>query len=239
MFNEPAFMPSQSGWIEVVCGGMFSGKTEELIRRARRAHIAGQNIVLVKPAIDHRYSESEIVSHNESVLPGVVVEAADQIILLTSNCDVVCIDEAQFFDNRILDVVNTLANDGKRVIVTGLDMDYKGNPFGPMPQLLAIAEYVTKLHAICAESGKMAQFSQRIVDESGTILVGEKESYEPRSRDSFRPPVDQPRGRNVKKISPPVNPFQTGKATGTETPDSQESSGEQESTDDRQGKLDF
>lgn len=239
MFNEPAFIPSQSGWIEIVCGGMFSGKTEELIRRARRAHIAGQNIVLVKPAIDKRYSDNEIVSHNESTLPGVVVDAADQIVLLTSNCDVVCIDEAQFFDDQIVEVVNTLANEGKRVIVTGLDMDYKGKPFGPMPYLLAVAEYVTKLHAICAESGKMAHFSQRIVDESGTILVGEKESYEPRSRDCFRPPVDEPRGEKVKKLSPPINPFEAKNTATRNEADEQESSREQKTSDDRQGKLDF
>ena len=195
MINEPSFLPANAGWIEVVCGGMFSGKTEELIRRARRAHIAGQQVVIVKPAIDNRYSESEIVSHNESALPGITVDTADQIILLTSTAKVVCIDEAQFFDDRIVDVANTLANDGKRVIIAGLDMDYMGKPFEPMPQLLAIAEYVTKLHAICAESGTLANFSQRVVKNDEKVLVGEKEAYEPRSRQCFRPPVDKKRGK--------------------------------------------
>ena len=199
MINEPSFLPNHAGWIEVVCGGMFSGKTEELIRRARRAHIAGQNIVIVKPSIDNRFSESEVVSHNETALPGLTVETADQIILLTSSAQVVCIDEAQFFDDRIVDVANTLANDGKRVIIAGLDMDYEGRPFEPMPQLLAIAEYVTKLHAICAESGMMANFSQRVVENEEKVLVGEKDAYEPRARHCFRPPVDEKRG---KKLSP-------------------------------------
>jgi len=194
MINEPWFVPQHVGWIEVVCGGMFSGKTEELIRRARRAQIANQKVVIVKPVVDNRYSEEEIVSHNEQTLPGIKVDTADQIILLTSDARVVCIDEAQFFDNRIVDVANTLANDGKRVIIAGLDMDYLGNPFEPMPQLLAIAEYVTKLHAICSESGMMAHFSQRIVESSNRVLVGETESYEPRARHCFRPPSDKKRG---------------------------------------------
>lgn len=202
MINEPWFVPANIGWIEVVCGGMFSGKTEELIRRAKRAHIAGQNVVIVKPTVDDRYSKTDIVSHNESVLPGIQVDTADQIILLTSSAKVVCIDEAQFFDDRIVDVVNTLANDGKRVIVAGLDMDFAGKPFEPMPQLLAIAEYVTKLHAICAESGVMAHYSQRVVEHDNQVLVGEQEAYEPRSRHCFRPPVDKKRGS-----SPP--PIQT------------------------------
>lgn len=194
MINEPWFVPANVGWIEVVCGGMFSGKTEELIRRAKRAHIAGQKVVIVKPTVDDRYSKTDIVSHNESVLPGIQVDTADQIILLTSSAKVVCIDEAQFFDDRIVDVANTLANDGKRVIVAGLDMDFEGKPFEPMPQLLAIAEYVTKLHAICAESGVMANYSQRVVENDEQVLVGEKEAYEPRSRHCFRPPVDKKRG---------------------------------------------
>lgn len=204
MINEPSFLPNHAGWIEVVCGGMFSGKTEELIRRARRAHIAGQNVVIVKPALDNRYSESEVVSHNETTLPGLTVDTADQIILLTSSAKVVCIDEAQFFDDRIVDVVNTLANDGKRVIIAGLDMDFEGKPFEPMPQLLAIAEYVTKLHAICAESGMMANFSQRVVENKDKVLVGEKDAYEPRARHCFRPPIDTKRG----KVIPPLTQTQ-------------------------------
>jgi thymidine kinase len=198
MINEPWFVPQHVGWIEVVCGGMFSGKTEELIRRARRAQIAGQKVVIVKPVVDNRYSENEIVSHNEQTLPGIKVDTADQIILLTSDARVVCIDEAQFFDSRIVDVANTLANDGKRVIIAGLDMDYLGRPFEPMPQLLAIAEYVTKLHAICAESGMMAHFSQRVVENKDRVLIGETESYEPRARHCFRPPSDKKRGQYIK-----------------------------------------
>lgn len=203
MINEPWFVPANVGWIEVICGGMFSGKTEELIRRAKRAHIAGQIVVMVKPAIDKRYSNTDIVSHNESALPGIQVDTADQIILLTSSAKVVCIDEAQFFDKRIIDVANTLANDGKRVIIAGLDMDFEGKPFEPMPQLLAIAEYVTKLHAICAESGVMANYSQRVVESSDQVLVGEKDIYEPRARHCFRPPVDQKRGTPLPPLKIP------------------------------------
>lgn len=209
MINEPSFLPNQAGWIEVVCGGMFSGKTEELIRRARRAHIAGQSVVIVKPAIDNRYSDSEVVSHDSSSLPGINVNTADQIILLTSSAKVVCIDEAQFFDDRLVDVVNTLANDGKRVIIAGLDMDYLGRPFEPMPHLLAIAEYVTKLHAVCSESGMMANFSQRVVENEDHVLVGEKDSYEPRARHCFRPPVDKKRGKPILPLTKPV--FETKK----------------------------
>lgn len=195
MLNEPSFVPRETGWIEVVCGGMFSGKTEELIRRAKRSHIAGQEIVIVKPAIDKRYSDKEIVSHNENTLPSIIVDTADQIVLLTGTSEVVCIDEAQFFDNRLIEVANTLANDGKRVIIAGLDMDFEGKPFEPMPQLLAIAEYITKLHAICSESGRIANYSQRVVENTDRVLVGESEAYEPRARHCFRPPVDQRRGR--------------------------------------------
>lgn len=211
MINEPWFVPNHVGWIEVICGGMFSGKTEELIRRATRAHIAGQEIIIVKPSMDNRYSESEIVSHNESALPSIQVHTADQIILLTSSAKVVCIDEAQFFDDRIVTVVNTLANDGKRVILAGLDMDFEGKPFEPMPQLLAIAEYVTKLHAICAESGIMAHYSQRVVENKDQVLVGEKDVYEPRARHCFRPPVDTKKGKPVKPLISADSSTQTPK----------------------------
>ncbi|MCP9292756.1 thymidine kinase [Gracilimonas sediminicola] len=204
MINEPSLAPREFGWIEVVCGGMFSGKTEELIRRAKRAHIAGQKVVVVKPALDKRYSENEVVSHNETALPSILVDTADQIVLLTGDARVVCIDEAQFFDDRVVDVANTLANDGKRVIVAGLDMDFKGQPFGPMPYLLAIAEYVTKLHAVCAESGTMAHYSQRVVEKEGQVLVGEYDAYEPRARHCFRPPVDRRRGRPIKPFMNPA-----------------------------------
>jgi len=194
MLNEPSYIPREVGWIEVICGGMFSGKTEELIRRAKRAHIAGQEIVIAKPAIDKRYSDEEIVSHNQNALASIIVDTADQIVLLTGNSKVVCIDEAQFFDERLVDVANTLANDGKRVIIAGLDMDFEGRPFEPMPKLLAIAEYITKLHAICSESGRLANYSQRVVESSDRVLVGETEAYEPRARHCFRPPVDERKG---------------------------------------------
>jgi thymidine kinase len=197
MMNEPTVLDKHVGWIEVVCGGMFSGKTEELIRRAKRAHIAGQKVIIVKPSMDKRYHEENVVSHNANSVPGVVADTADQIILLTGSARVVCIDEAQFFDNRLIDVANDLANDGKRVIIAGLDMDYMGNPFEPMPQLMAIAEYVTKLHAICSESGMIANFSQRIVENEDRVLIGEKDSYEPRARHCFRPPVDIRRGKPI------------------------------------------
>jgi len=205
MLYEPSLHPRDVGWIEVICGGMFSGKTEELIRRARRAHIAGQKVVIVKPAVDKRFSEDEIVSHDESALPGLVVDTADQIILLTGDSEVVCIDEAQFFDERIIEVADSLANNGKRVIIAGLDMDYRGRPFEPMPQLLAIAEYVTKLHAVCSESGMMAHYSQRVVENEERVLVGESESYEPRARHCFRPPVDRRRGKPVPPLKKPQN----------------------------------
>ena len=200
MTYEPSLHLPGTGWIEVVCGGMFSGKTEELIRRARRAQIAGQHVVIVKPAFDTRYSEDEVVSHNSTSLPGLVAETADQIILMTGNAEVVCIDEAQFFDNRLVEVANSLANDGKRVIIAGLDMDYLGEPFEPMPHLLAIAEYVTKLHAICSESGMIANYSQRIVQSNEKNLLGEKDAYEPRARHCFRPPVDSPKVRSKKVV---------------------------------------
>lgn len=201
MLNEPSYIPKQIGWIEVVCGGMFSGKTEELIRRAKRAHIAGQKVVVVKPKVDNRYNKEDIVSHNETTLPGLVVDTADQIVLLTGDAQVVCIDEAQFFDKQLINVANTLANDGKRVIIAGLDMDFEGRPFEPIPQLLAIAEYVTKLHAICAESGTMAHYSQRVVENEERVLVGETDAYEPRARHCFRPPVDKRRGKPIKPIT--------------------------------------
>ena len=199
--QEPTVLPTHLGWIEVICGGMFSGKTEELIRRARRAQIAGQRVVIVKPHIDIRYDEENVVSHNAQTLPGIVAETADQIVLMTGNSEVVCIDEAQFFDNRLVDVANDLANDGKRVIIAGLDMDFEGKPFEPMPNLLAVSEYVTKLHAICAESGFIANFSQRTVESEDRVLVGEAEAYEPRSRSCFRPPVDKRRGRSISPLN--------------------------------------
>lgn len=179
----------------MICGGMFSGKTEELIRRVRRAQIAGQKVIIVKPSFDTRYAEDAVVSHNSTTLPSVVAETADQIVLLTGDSEVVAIDEAQFFDERLVDVANSLANDGKRVLIAGLDMDYLGRPFEPMPNLLAIAEYVTKLHAICSESGMLANYSQRVVSGNERNMLGEKDVYEPRARHCFRPPNDAPTSR--------------------------------------------
>jgi thymidine kinase len=191
MVNEPSYLPQEYGWIEVICGGMFSGKTEELIRRARRAQIAGQQVLVIKPSVDNRYSSSEVVSHNETTIPSLVVGSADEIIEKSQNFRIVCIDEAQFFDNKLLHIVNELANNNKRVIIAGLDMDYEGKPFGPMPYLLAIAEFVTKLHAICTKSGMLASYSQRVIDSDRQVLVGEYDAYEPRARHCFTRGIDK------------------------------------------------
>ena len=191
MVNEPSYLPQEYGWIEVICGGMFRGKTEELIRRARRAQIAGQQVLVIKPSVDNRYSSSEVVSHNETTIPSLVVGSADEIIEKSQNFRVVCIDEAQFFDNKLLHIVNELANNNKRVIIAGLDMDYEGKPFGPMPYLLAIAEFVTKLHAICTKSGMLASYSQRVIDSDRQVLVGEYDAYEPRARHCFTRGIDK------------------------------------------------
>ncbi|NJN41626.1 MAG: thymidine kinase [Flammeovirgaceae bacterium] len=189
MFIEPQIgkqsKGEKSGWIEVICGCMFSGKTEELIRRLNRALIARQNVEIFKPKIDKRYHEEKIVSHSDREIRSTPVNFAQDIILLAGDCDVVGIDEAQFFDEGIVDVCNHLANSGKRVIVAGLDMDFEGKPFGAMPNLLAIAEFVTKVHAICAETGDLASFSYRLSQNNTQILVGEKDHYEARSRKSF------------------------------------------------------
>lgn len=186
MFVEPHLGKSnKSGWIEVVCGCMFSGKTEELIRRLNRAIIAKQNVEIFKPKIDTRYDKENVVSHNERAIRSTPVHFASDILLLAGECEVVGIDEAQFFDDALVDVCNKLANSGKRVIVAGLDMDYEGKPFGPMPNLLAVAEFVTKVHAICATTGELASFSYRLSDDEGKVVLGEKQEYEARSRRSF------------------------------------------------------
>lgn len=164
---------------------MFSGKTEELIRRLNRTIIARQKVEIFKPVTDKRYHHTEIVSHNENAIRSTPVDFASDILLLTGDCDVVGIDEAQFFDEAIVDVCNTLANNGKRVIVAGLDMDYLGRPFGSMPDLLAVAEFVTKVHAICAQTGELASFSFRLIDNDSTVVLGEKREYEARSRKAF------------------------------------------------------
>lgn len=175
----------KKGWIEVVCGSMFSGKTEELIRRLKRAKIARQKVEIFKPKIDIRYSEENVVSHDENVIHSTPVDTASNILLLVSDVDVVGIDEAQFFDNGLVDVCNSLANQGIRVIVAGLDMDFMGKPFGPMPALLATAEYVTKVHAICMHCGSLAQYSFRKVASEKLVLLGETQEYEPLCRDCY------------------------------------------------------
>jgi thymidine kinase len=177
----------KKGWIEVICGSMFSGKTEELLRRIRRAEFANQKIELFKPAIDTRYDETEVVSHNESSRVSTPVNSSSEILLYInmSEVQVVAIDEVQFFDDGIVEVCNQLADAGIRVIVSGLDMDYKGVPFGPMPRLMAVAEYVSKQHAICTRCGDLAQFSYRIVPNQQQVLLGEKDAYEPLCRHCF------------------------------------------------------
>ncbi|MBS1680957.1 MAG: thymidine kinase [Bacteroidetes bacterium] len=186
MFIEPHLGGREkTGWMEVICGCMFSGKTEELIRRLNRALIAKQKVEIFKPSVDKRYHDEKIVSHSEREIRSTPVNFAGDILLLAGDCDVVGIDEAQFFDEAIVDVCNTLANQGKRVIVAGLDMDYLGKPFGPMPQLLAIAEFVTKVHAICAQTGELASFSFRLNENKSQVMLGEKDTYEARSRRAF------------------------------------------------------
>ncbi|MBV2224030.1 MAG: thymidine kinase [Cloacibacterium sp.] len=175
----------QSGWMEVICGSMFSGKTEELIRRLRRAEMAGQKVEIFKPKIDTRYDEEEVVSHNHNKIRSTPVESSNEILLLGSTCDVVGIDEAQFFDDGIVEVANQLANNGIRVVIAGLDMDFLGRPFGPMPFLMATAEYVTKVHAICKTTGNLANYSMRTSSSKALVQLGETDSYEAVSRRIF------------------------------------------------------
>lgn len=175
----------QSGWMEVICGSMFSGKTEELIRRLRRAEMAGLKVEIFKPKIDTRYDEEEVVSHNHNKIRSTPVESSNEILLLGSTCDVVGIDEAQFFDDGIVEVANQLANNGIRVVIAGLDMDFLGRPFGPMPFLMATAEYVTKVHAICKTTGNLANYSMRTSNSKDLVQLGETDSYEAVSRRIF------------------------------------------------------
>lgn len=182
--------PKNTGWIEVIAGCMFSGKTEELIRRLRRAQIARQKVMIFKPRIDNRYSLGHIVSHSEQSLVSGVVEDAEEILGLSREAHVVGIDEGQFFKANLLDVCEQLANDGKRVIVAGLDQDYRGKPFEPMPQLLALAEYITKTLAICVICGNPADRTQRTTMSHERVLVGAKDVYEARCRHCFEPPRD-------------------------------------------------
>lgn len=174
------------GTIEVICGSMFSGKTEELIRRIKRAQIANQNVEIFKPQLDKRYDEHDVVSHNQNAVSSVPVESASQILLYASGNEVVGIDEAQFFDEALPGVCNELANNGVRVIVAGLDMDFQGKPFGPMPGLLAVANFITKVHAICIQCGALAQFSFRKVKNNKQVMLGETESYVPLCRNCYQ-----------------------------------------------------
>jgi thymidine kinase len=186
MFLEnPVNHQEKFGWIEVICGSMFSGKTEELIRRLKRAQFAQQKVEIFKPSIDTRYDEEKVVSHDANEIRSTPVPASSNIRLLASGCDVVGIDEAQFFDDEIVAVCNDLANSGIRVIVAGLDMDFKGNPFGPMPALMATAEYVTKVHAICTRTGNLAHYSFRKSANDKLVMLGETEEYEPLSRAAY------------------------------------------------------
>ncbi|GAB4421114.1 MAG: thymidine kinase [Bacteroidia bacterium] len=194
MFIEINSTNRKAGWIEVICGSMFSGKTEELIRRLRRAQIARQKVEIFKPAIDTRYSEEHIVSHNRNAIPSQPVSASEQILLLAAGVEVVGIDEAQFFDAQLPAVLRTLANQGARVIVAGLDMDFRGKPFGSMPLLLAQAEFVTKVHAICQVCGSLANFSYRLNADEATVMLGEQEAYEPRCRRCFFQGLEQGHG---------------------------------------------
>jgi thymidine kinase len=185
MFIEPHIRGEKRGWIEVICGSMFSGKTEELIRRLKRVRIANLKAEIFKPSIDIRYDEVKIVSHDENAIHSTPVDNSQTILLLAQEVDVVGIDEAQFFDPEIIHVCEQLALRGIRVIVAGLDMDYQGRPFGQMPNLLAIADYITKLHAICVQCGNIASISYRKTAASGQVLLGEKDVYEPRCRTCY------------------------------------------------------
>jgi thymidine kinase len=185
MFLESNNKALKRGWIEVICGSMFSGKTEELIRRLKRSELAKQKIEIYKPDIDNRYHNVKVVSHQGNEIGSTPVPASTNILLLATDADVVGIDEAQFFDSELPNVCTQLANRGIRVIVAGLDMDYMGKPFGPIPQLMAIAEYVTKVHAICMNCGNLAYVSHRKTKEDSLVLLGEAENYEPLCRSCF------------------------------------------------------
>ncbi len=185
MFLEPHFKGQRSGWIEVICGSMFSGKTEELIRRLKRAKIANQRVEIFKPLVDNRYDEQRVVSHDDNSILATPIARSSQLLELSEGVSVVGIDEGQFFDMELPEVCQKLALLGKRVIVAGLDMDFKGRPFGPMPHLLAVAEYITKVHAICQHCGNLATHSYRLTDTEDTVLLGEKNLYEARCRTCY------------------------------------------------------
>jgi len=188
---------ARSGWIEVIAGCMFSGKTEELIRRLKRSSIAKQRTIIFKPSIDTRYHPEDVVSHNANKIKSVPVKSSKDILALAGDAEVVGIDEAQFFDEGIIDVANELANSGKRVVIAGLDMDYTGKPFGPMPYLLAIAEFVTKVNAICTQTGEIGSYTYRLSREGNQVQVGEKEAYEARGRRAF---FEGMKGKEVYRI---------------------------------------
>ncbi|MBK9103625.1 MAG: thymidine kinase [Saprospiraceae bacterium] len=185
MFLEPSFNTQRRGWIEVICGSMFSGKTEELIRRLKRVRIAEQSVEIYKPARDTRYSKDEVVSHDARSIPSTAIQHPKEILEVAAHIDVIGIDEAQFFDETLREVCEELALRGHRVIVVGLDMDFRGRPFGPMPDLLAVAEYITKLHAICNHCGNLATHTYRLTTDAETVVLGEKDIYEARCRHCF------------------------------------------------------
>ena len=182
MFTEPHITGEKRGWIEVICGSMFSGKTEELIRRMKRVQIAHLKTEIFKPAIDNRYDENNVVSHDATKIQSQAVQHSQNILLLANNADVIGVDEAQFFDEGIVPVCEQLALKGTRIIIAGLDMDYLGKPFGPVPQLLSVADYITKLHAICVHCGNIASLTYRKTKQNNQIVIGEIDIYEPRCR---------------------------------------------------------
>ena len=186
MFLENNIKSSQQfGSIEVICGSMFSGKTEKLIQRVKKARAIGMKVKVFKPLIDNRYSNISVVSHNDNKLKATIVKSPEEIKKYSTGYNFIAIDEAQFFDNGIVEVCNTLANNGTKIIIAGLDMDYKGNPFGPMPYLMSISEYVTKLHATCSRTGNLAKFTYRKNKNDNLIVIGEKDKYEALSRNAF------------------------------------------------------
>jgi len=185
MFLEPQYRAQRSGWIEVICGSMFSGKTEELLRRIRRARFAHQKVAIFKPAQDTRYDDVKVVSHDENSVTSIVIQNSSEILNHLEDYSVIAVDEAQFFDSGLPAVCEKVVIRGRRVIIAGLDMDFLGRPFGPMPELLAVAEYITKLHAICPHCGNLATHSYRLSEEENTVLLGEKDSYEPRCRTCY------------------------------------------------------
>ena len=186
MFLEPHFSGQRSGWLEVICGSMFSGKTEELIRRLKRARIAGQHVEVFKPRIDTRYADERVVSHDKNSLLATPLADSRKLLAVPEEVNVVGLDEAQFFDAAVVDHVQELAHRGKRVIIAGLDMDFRGKPFGPMCDLLAVAEYITKVHAICSHCGNLATHSYRLSQDKETVVLGERDVYEARCRKCYR-----------------------------------------------------